>query len=42
GQLERELEREDWLVVPADPALVFGDEPERLWERAVARARVPL
>lgn len=32
GQLEREIEREDWLVLPADPDLVFAD-PEGLWER---------
>lgn len=32
GQLEGEIEREDWLVLPADPDLVFSD-PQGLWER---------
>lgn len=36
GQLEAELDRGDWYVVTPDPTLVFGTEPDRLWERAVA------
>ena len=36
GQLEGELDRGDWYVVAADPALVFSAEPARTWERAVA------
>lgn len=36
GQLEGELNRGDWYVVGADPTLVFGTEPGRMWERAVA------
>ena len=32
GQLESEIEREDWVVLPADPDLVFSD-PQGLWER---------
>jgi putative transcriptional regulator len=32
GQLENEIERGDWLVLPVDPDLVFAD-PEGLWER---------
>jgi putative transcriptional regulator len=32
GQLEREIERKDWLVLPAAPDLVFA-QPEGLWER---------
>jgi putative transcriptional regulator len=36
GQLESELDRGDWYVVASDPALVFGTEPDHLWERAVA------
>ena len=35
-QLEGELDRGDWYVVPADPSLVFSAEPGRIWERAVA------
>ena len=37
GQLEGELARDDWLVVPADAALVFDTPPERIWDEAMAR-----
>lgn len=32
GQLENEIEREDWIVLPVDPDLIFAD-PQGLWER---------
>jgi putative transcriptional regulator len=38
GQLEAELARGDWLAAPADPALVFDIERDRLWDEARARA----
>jgi putative transcriptional regulator len=34
-QLESELARKDWLVVPADPALVFDTPRERVWDEAM-------
>jgi putative transcriptional regulator len=34
-QLEGEIARNDWLVVPADPELLFQVEPEERWERAI-------
>jgi len=34
-QLEGELARNDWLLVPLDPELVFSVAPEKRWERAV-------
>jgi putative transcriptional regulator len=37
GQLEEEMVEEAWLVTPPVRDDVFGDEPERLWERVVAR-----
>jgi len=37
GQLEAEMAEGSWLVVPAIADDVFGQEPERLWERAVER-----
>jgi putative transcriptional regulator len=37
GQLEAELAREDWLVTPADPTLVFDTPRERVWDEAMAR-----
>jgi putative transcriptional regulator len=50
GQLEAELEREDWIVEPAKAADVFTPEPEELWGRVLERkggrfrllARMPL
>lgn len=41
GQLEDELRREAWYVLPADEALLFRDDPEALWKELVARAARP-
>lgn len=38
GQLQGELERDSWHVLPADEALVFRDDMSGLWEELVARA----
>ncbi len=35
GQLESEMQRDDWVVVPADEALVFGADHAGKWERAL-------
>ena len=35
GQLESEMQRDDWVVVPADEALVFGADHEAKWEYAL-------
>lgn len=37
GQLESELEREDWIVEPALPEDVFDDDPLELWTRVLER-----
>lgn len=37
GQLDGELQRNAWLNVPADDAIVFGDDLEAKWERAIAK-----
>jgi putative transcriptional regulator len=37
GQLEAELEREDWIVEPALPEDVFADEPIDLWGSVLDR-----
>lgn len=50
GQLEEELEREDWIVEPARREDCFGDEAETLWSAVLMRkggpfalvARMPL
>ena len=42
GQLESEIARGDWIVVPADAALVFADDPATTWARAIARRAIDL
>jgi putative transcriptional regulator len=37
GQLEGELENEDWIVEPARNEDVFTDDPEGLWEHVLER-----
>jgi putative transcriptional regulator len=37
GQLESEMARKDWLAVPAEAGLVFNDQPEQIWQSAIAR-----
>jgi putative transcriptional regulator len=37
GQLEAELEREDWIVEPAHPEDVFAAEPIELWGQVLDR-----
>ncbi|WP_440054054.1 YqgE/AlgH family protein [Pseudoalteromonas sp. T1lg65] len=35
GQLEKELKENSWLVVEADPEIIFNTPPEKRWEKAV-------
>lgn len=42
GQLEDELARHDWFTAPADPALVFDEDRERVWDKAMARHTLDL
>lgn len=37
GQLEDELERDDWIVADLDPTDAFTRDPDRLWSRVLAR-----
>jgi putative transcriptional regulator len=37
GQLEAEIARRDWFTAAADAALIFDEDRETLWERALAR-----
>ncbi|MEQ9408625.1 MAG: YqgE/AlgH family protein [Fuerstiella sp.] len=32
GQLEAEIDRSDWRIIPADSSLVFEEDPYSLWE----------
>jgi len=35
GQLDNELARNDWLLAPVDPDLVFANETSKIWEAAL-------
>jgi putative transcriptional regulator len=37
GQLEDELERDDWILADFEPADAFTEEPERLWGVVLGR-----
>jgi putative transcriptional regulator len=41
-QLEGELARKDWLVVPSDEQLVFGNQMDTKWRRAMERHGIEL
>jgi len=42
GQLEAEIKAGAWEIVPADKALVFDENSEEKWERAMARRTIHL
>lgn len=42
GQLEGELARRDWFTAPAEPALIFDEDRDRVWDRAMARRTLDL
>ena len=37
GQLEAEIERDDWIVEPATAENVFADDPDDLWSSVLVR-----
>jgi putative transcriptional regulator len=39
GQLESELARDDWFVLPASAELVFRKDTSGMWEELVRKAR---
>jgi len=42
GQLDAEMARGDWHLLPAEAALVFEPHPERVWEELARRAETPV
>jgi putative transcriptional regulator len=42
GQLEAEIARGDWRLLPAEAPLVFADDPERVWEAVTRRLDTPV
>ena len=39
GQLEGEIDRGDWLTLPADGAVIFNADPYNIWETSVQQCR---
>ncbi len=37
GQLEGELKQNSWFVAPADQQIVFDEDRDKVWDRAMAR-----
>ena len=37
GQLESEMKREAWFVIPSEKSLLFAEDPAKSWTRAAAR-----
>ena len=37
GQLENEMKRKDWITVSPDDGLVFDDDMQSKWQRAIAK-----
>lgn len=42
GQLEAELAGNDWLTAPAETGLIFSEDTDSVWQRALQRAGTPL
>jgi putative transcriptional regulator len=42
GQLDAEMQANGWLSVPADADLVFADELDAKWQRAIAKLGIEL
>jgi putative AlgH/UPF0301 family transcriptional regulator len=36
------MARDDWLTAPAEETLIFGDDPDAIWEKALDRAGLTL
>ena len=42
GQLEMELKDNSWFAIGADKSLIFGNEPDKKWRRAMDKRQIPL
>ncbi len=40
GQLDQEMQQNAWLSAPADPSLLFDDDHETKWRRALASLKI--
>jgi putative transcriptional regulator len=42
GQLEEELQAKAWFSIPADKEIIFAQQVEKKWQRAMDKRQVPL
>lgn len=42
GQLDAEIQANGWLSVPSDEQLIFGDDLDSKWERAISKIGIDL
>jgi len=42
GQLESEIEREDWVSAPAEAGVIFAEDPEAVWDEVLKGAGLKL
>jgi putative transcriptional regulator len=42
GQVEAEIDANAWFVVTSDKALIFGNDAEKKWRRAMDKRQIPL
>ncbi len=42
GQLEKELQAKAWFSIPADKEIIFAQQVEKKWQRAMDKRQVPL
>ena len=42
GQLDNELQQNSWLTVPADEEIIFDDELDSKWQRALSKLGIDL
>jgi putative transcriptional regulator len=42
GQLAREIERDDWVIVPALPSDILASPSGDLWSQVLRRQGIPL
>ncbi|HYY25900.1 MAG TPA: YqgE/AlgH family protein, partial [Candidatus Udaeobacter sp.] len=42
GQLEAELKANAWYVIPADKALIFGQDADKKWRQAMDKRQISL
>lgn len=39
GQLDREITRGSWQIMPANESMIFADEPDKVWRKLAPRQR---